>query len=105
MWCSWAGGMSPSGWAFASVPIEGEDNGRGRAGGFAAQTVHEAECLSGGSRSALYYVDLTGGKCGKWHLPLLSSETHWPWQPAWYSRFCLVQSSSQMSLWLSHLPG
>ncbi|XP_029097685.1 acylamino-acid-releasing enzyme isoform X3 [Monodon monoceros] len=61
--CLWAGGMSPSGWASASAPIEGEDSRRGRAGGLAAQTGLEAECLSGGSRSALYYVDLIGGKC------------------------------------------
>jgi len=36
---------------------------QGKAGGLAAQAGSEAECLSGGSRSALYYVDLTGGQC------------------------------------------
>ena len=28
-----------------------------------------------------------------------------PWQPARCSHFCLVQSSSRMTLWLSLLPG
>lgn len=64
VWCSQAGGMSPSGWASASAPIGGEDSRRWGAGRLAAQTGLEAQCLSGGSRSALYYVDLTGGNCG-----------------------------------------
>lgn len=59
----WAGGMNPSGSASAIAPIAGEEMGRpeGRYG----PADHGAECLSDLSRSALYYVDLSGGKCGK----------------------------------------
>lgn len=74
MWCLWAGGMSPSGWASAFAPIAGEGVGQGK--GPCSPAGLETECLSRGSRSALYYVDLIGGKCGKWLMPTCALLTH-----------------------------
>lgn len=63
MWCLWVGGMNPSGWVSATAPIAGEEVGGPE--GPQHPTDRGAECLSDLSRSALYYVDLSGGKCGK----------------------------------------
>lgn len=59
----------------------------------------------GGSRSALYYVDLTRGELRYVLAPARALLTPLgPGSPARSSHFCLVQSSSRLTLWLSLLP-
>lgn len=80
-WCSWAGGTSPSAWGCGTAPTAGEclsSPATPKPWGTPSPPRSDSPPLPG--RSALFYVDLTGGNCGEW----LAPRPHWcpgPLQP------------------------